>query len=54
MPARVVVEERIDETVACPNDDTIVSAPAPPQIVEGGKLADTLIVEALSDKYIEP
>jgi transposase len=53
VPARIVVEERIDETVACPNDDTIVSAPAPPQIVEGGKLADTLIVESLCDKYIE-
>ena len=24
IPARVVVEERLDETVACPNDDTIV------------------------------
>jgi hypothetical protein len=32
--------------VACPNDDTIVSAPRPPAIVERGKLADTLIVEA--------
>ena len=45
IPARVFVEERLDETVACPNDDTIVSASAPPQIVERGKLADTLIVE---------
>jgi transposase len=53
IPARIVVEERIDETVACPKDDTIVSAPPPPQIVDGGKLADTLIVEALCDKYIE-
>jgi transposase len=53
IPARIVVEERIDETVACPNDDTIVSAPTPPQIVERGKLGDTLIVEAVCDKYIE-
>ena len=53
IPARVVVEERIDETVACPNDDTIVAAPAPPQIVERGVLGDTLIVEAVCDKYIE-
>jgi transposase len=53
IPARVVVEERLDETVACPNDDTIVSAVPPPQIVERGKLADTLIVEAVCDKYIE-
>jgi hypothetical protein len=43
----------LDETIACPNNDTIVSASAPPQIVERGKLADTLIVEAVCDKYIE-
>jgi transposase len=53
VPARVFVEERLDETIACPNDDTIVSASPPPQIVERGKLADTLIVEAVCDKYIE-
>jgi transposase len=53
IPARVVVEERLDETIACPNDDTIVSASPPPQIVERGKLADTLIVEAVCDKFIE-
>jgi hypothetical protein len=33
IPARVVVEQRFDETVACPNDNTIVAAPAPPQII---------------------
>jgi transposase len=53
IPARVFVEERLDETIACPNDDTIVSASPPPQIVERGKLADALIVEATCDKYIE-
>jgi transposase len=53
IPARIVVEERLDETIACPNDDTIVSACPPPQIVERGKLADTLIVEAVCDKFIE-
>ncbi|NUN47521.1 MAG: IS66 family transposase [Candidatus Brocadiae bacterium] len=53
VPARIFIEHRLDETVACPNDDTIVSAPPPPAIVERGKLADTLIVEATSDKYIE-
>ena len=37
----------------CPNDDTIVSAPPPPAIVERGKLGDTLIVEATCDKYLE-
>jgi transposase len=53
IPARVIVEERLDETIACPNDDTIVSASPPPQIVERGKLADSLIVEAVCDKFIE-
>ena len=53
IPARVVVEVRVDETVACPNDDTIVSAPTPPAIVERGKLSDALIVEATADKYLE-
>jgi transposase len=53
IPARVVVEVRLDERVACPNDDTIVSAPTPPAIVERGKLSDTLIVEATADKYLE-
>jgi len=53
IPARVFVEERLDETIACPNDDTIVSASPPPQIVERGKLADSLIVEAVCDKFIE-
>lgn len=53
IPARIVVERRHDETVACPADDTIVSASAPARIVEKGKLADTFIVEALCDKYLE-
>ncbi len=53
IPAKVVVEVRLDERVACPKDDTIVSAPTPPAIVERGKLGDTLIVEATCDKYLE-
>jgi len=53
IPAEIIVTRREDETVACPNDDTIVSAEPPPQIVEKGKLGDTLIVEALADKYLE-
>jgi len=52
-PAELYVRQRMDETVACPNDDTIVSAPTPPAIVERGKLGDTLIVESLADKYLE-
>ncbi|MBZ0173230.1 MAG: IS66 family transposase [Phycisphaerales bacterium] len=53
IPAQIYIEQRVDETVACPNDDTIVSAPPPAAIVERGKLGDTLIVEATCDKYIE-
>lgn len=53
IPAEIIVRERIDETVACPNDDTIVTAAPPPAIVEKGLLGDTLIVEAIADKYIE-
>jgi transposase len=52
-PASIFVSRRLDETVACANDDTIVSAEPPPQIVERGKLGDTLIVEALADKYVD-
>ena len=53
VPARILIEQRLDETVACPNDDTIVSASPPPAIVERGKLTDALIVEATCDKYLE-
>lgn len=53
IPAQIVVEQRMDEWLACPNDDTIVSAAAPPAIVKGGKLGDGLIVEATCDKYLE-
>jgi transposase len=53
IPAKVFIAVRLDETVACPNDDTIVSAPTPPAIVERGKLGDTLIVEAVCDKFLE-
>ena len=53
IPARVFVEERIDETVACPNDATIVSASPLPQTVERGKLADAFIVAAACHKCLE-
>lgn len=53
IPARVVVTVRLDERVACPKDDTIITAPTPPAIVERGKLADPLIIEATCDKYLE-
>lgn len=53
IPARVIVIERLDERIACPHDDAIVSALTPPAIVERGMLGDTLIVEATCDKYLE-
>lgn len=53
IPARIIVEQRLDETLACPRDDAIVSAAPPPAIVERGKLGDALIIEATCDKYIE-
>jgi len=53
IPARIIVIERQDERVACPKDNTIVSATTPPAIVERGVLGDTLIVEATCDKYLE-
>jgi transposase len=52
-PAQLIVLQRFDETVACPNDDTIVSAEPPAQIVERGKLGDRMLVEATCNKYIE-
>lgn len=52
-PAQVYVEVRVDETLACPADDTIVSSPVPGAIVERGKLGDSLIVEATCDKYLD-
>ena len=52
-PAELFVRRRMDETLACPNDDTIVRAPKPPELVERGKLSTTLIVESLSDKFLE-
>ena len=52
-PAELIVRLRQDERVACPIDNTIVSAPTPPELVERGKLGTTLIIESLADKYLE-
>ena len=52
-PAKFFVRLRGVERCACPHCDHIVSATAQPQLVPGGKLGDTLIVEALCDKYVE-
>ena len=51
-PAEVFVSVRIDETLYCAKHDVIISAPAPDRIVPRGKLGDTLIIEALADKYL--
>jgi transposase len=53
IPAQIIVRERLDEVIACPHHHAIVSAPPPPAIVERGMLGDTLIVEAVADKYLE-
>jgi transposase len=53
IPARVVVVHRTDEALKCPLDDTIVSAPPPPRIVERGVLGNRLIIEATADKFLE-
>lgn len=53
IPARIVVNRREDETIACPHDDSIRSAEPPPQIVPRGSLGDTLLIEAVADKYLE-
>jgi transposase len=53
IPARFVVLLHKLERCACVHDDHIVSATAPPELVPGGKLGRTLIVEALCDKYVE-
>jgi transposase len=53
IPARFVVLLHKLERCACVHDDHIVSATAPPELVPGGKLGRTLIVEALCDKFVE-
>lgn len=53
VPAEFIVVQPKDETVRCPYDDTTVSADPEPRIVEDGKLGDTLLVEAVCDKYLE-
>jgi transposase len=38
IPARVFVQERLDETIACHNDATIVSAPPPHRSLSAASL----------------
>jgi transposase len=51
-PAELFVSVRIDESLYCPTDGTIVSAPPPARIVPRGMLGDGFIIEALADKYL--
>lgn len=53
IPAEIVVVQQKDETIACARDKITVSAEPVARIVEGGKLGDTLLVEAVCDKYLE-
>lgn len=53
IPARFVVQRREDEIIECPRDGVKRTAEPPPQIVESGVLSDTLLVEAVCDKYID-
>ena len=51
-PAELFVNVRVDESLYCPADGTIVSAAPPDRIVPRGKLGDSVIIEALADKYL--
>lgn len=52
VPAKFLVHVRVDESLYCPVDGTIVSAKPPARIVPRGKLGDSVIIEALADKYL--
>jgi transposase len=52
-PARVVLQQRCDETVACPKCDAIVCARAPFAALDAGLLGPTLVTEALCDKVLD-
>jgi transposase len=52
IPAELIVRVRVDESLRCPCDGTIISAPPPNRIVPRGKLGDGFIIEALADKYL--
>jgi transposase len=52
VPAELIVVQPTTETIRCPQDGSTVSA-VPGRIVEDGKLGDTLLVEAVCDKYLE-
>ncbi len=53
IPAKLVVECRIDEVVACPKCDAMACALAPPGVLDGGLLGTTLIAECLANKILD-
>jgi transposase len=50
--AKVVWVERKDEVLACPHCDAMACAPAPPGVLDGGKLGPTLVAEATYQKIV--
>jgi transposase len=52
IPARIIVVQRKDETVACPKDGTIVSAAPPAQIIERGNWATRCSV-VVADQVVQ-
>lgn len=44
---------RYDEVVACDGCDTIVCAPAPPTLLDGGLLGPTLVTEAVCAEVLD-
>ncbi len=53
VPGRMVLQRRLDETVACPCCDRIVCAKAPATLLDGGLLGPTLVTEALANKILD-
>jgi transposase len=53
IPAEIVVVQERSETRTCARDKISITAEPAARIVEGGKLGDALLVEAVCDKYIE-
>jgi transposase len=53
IPARIALHCRLDETIACPCCDAIVSAKAPPSVLDGGILGPTLVTEAVASKVLD-
>lgn len=50
--AKVVWVERHDEVLACRHCDAMACAPAPPSVLDGGKLGPTLVAEATYQKIV--